>query len=146
MVTGLFGLFAASQGTDAGTVSSVAEPEPDDVLAALRDFVTRIDALDPAAPRQTELTMSGQGRQVLIRLSQPVARALVEALRGYHDPRDHGYCDHCGGRRLDDNFLCRDCGSPNGLFGQLIMERAARHTEPAALTDGSDERSRATGA
>ena len=66
-------------------------------------------------------------------LSAPVARALVEALRAYRDPRGRGRCDNCGGGRLDDNFLCGDCGRPSGLFGQLISELAARHTEQGAL-------------
>jgi hypothetical protein len=73
---------------------------------------------------------------VWLAISAPVARALVEALRNYHDPRDRGRCDHCGGRRLDDNFfLCLDCQRPNGLFGQLVMERAAGHGgNPAAIS------------
>ena len=102
---------------------------PDDVAAALADFVARIDALDPAAPRHGELTVRLGEAESRVTLSVPVARALVEALRAYHDPRDQGRCEHCGGRRLDDNFLCRDCGRPNGLFGQLIAERAARYAE-----------------
>lgn len=106
---------------------------PDDVLAAVRDFVARIDELDPAAPRQGELTLRLDGTESRVMLSVPVARALVEALRAYHDPRDHGECDYCGGRRLDHNFLCRDCGRPNGVFGQLVAERAANYTEPAAV-------------
>lgn len=106
---------------------------PDDVLAAIRDFVVRIDELDPAAPRQGELTVRLDGTESRMTLSAPVARALVEALRVYHDPRDHGRCDYCGGARLDHNFLCRDCGRPNGVFGQLVAERAAQYTEPVAV-------------
>ncbi|GII23124.1 hypothetical protein [Planosporangium mesophilum] len=106
---------------------------PDALLAALRDFAARIDALDPAAPLVGDLEVRLGGQQVRLTLRAPVARALVEALRAYHDPRDQGRCDHCGGRRLDDNFLCRDCGRPNGLFGQLLAERAARYTESEAI-------------
>lgn len=111
----------------------MAPPAPDDVLAALHDFVARVDALDPAAPPHGELVVALRGAESRVTLSAPVARALVEALRAYHDPRDRGRCDHCGGRRLDDNFLCGDCGRPNGLFGQLIAERAARHTGQAKV-------------
>ncbi|MEV1286293.1 hypothetical protein [Micromonospora sp. NPDC049679] len=104
---------------------------PDDVVATLRDFVDRIDAVDPAAAVLGEIEVRVAGDvavdKVRLTLTAPVARALVEALRGYHDPRDRGCCDHCGGRRLDDNFLCLDCHRPSGLFGQMIMERAARH-------------------
>lgn len=66
-----------------------------------------------------------------MRLSPGVARAFVEALRAYQDPRDRGSCDHCGGPRLDGNFVCADCGQPSGLFGQLLRERAARYEGPA---------------
>ncbi|RLK24051.1 hypothetical protein DER29_1944 [Micromonospora sp. M71_S20] len=111
-------------------------PAPDDVLAALRDFVARVDALDPGAPPQGEVVIGLRGAESRLALSAPVARALVEALRAYHDPRDRGRCDHCGGGRLDDNFLCGDCGRPSGLFGQLISERAARHTEQAEVPAG----------
>jgi len=77
------------------------------------------------------VSLGGQESRVTLRA--PVARALVEALRAYHDPRDRGRCDHCQGGRLDENFLCLDCGRPSGLFGQMLAERAARHTEPAAI-------------
>ncbi|WP_018215677.1 hypothetical protein [Salinispora vitiensis] len=109
-------------------------PVPDDVLAAVQDFVARIDALDPGAPPLGDLTICLGGRESRLALRAPVAWALVEALRGYHDPRDRGRCGHCGSPRLDDNFLCRDCGRPDGLFGQLLAERAARHAEPAAIS------------
>lgn len=118
------------------TVDPMSQTAPDDVLAVLRDFVARIDALDPAAPRQGELTVGLGDVESRMTLSTPIARALVQALQAYHDPRDQGPCDYCGGRRIDNNFLCLDCGQPNGLFGQLIAERAARHTEqrPVAAT------------
>jgi hypothetical protein len=97
-----------------------------DVTAALREFVERIDALDPGAPIAGSLRVEGQDEPLT--LTVPVAHALVEALRSYHDPRDRGTCDHCGGRRLDGNFVCADCGQGSGVFGQLLMERAARFT------------------
>jgi hypothetical protein len=102
---------------------------PDDVLAALREFTTRIDALDPAASPCADVEVRVGDRSLRLPLREPVARALVEALRSYHDPRDHGGCDHCGGRRVDANLICLDCGRPNGLFGQLLAERAARYAE-----------------
>ncbi|HEY0698019.1 MAG TPA: hypothetical protein VGD43_09440, partial [Micromonospora sp.] len=82
---------------------------------------------------QGELTVHLNGVESRMTLTTPVARALVEALRAYHDPRDQGRCDHCGGRRVDDNLLCLDCGQPNGLFGQLIAERAAQYAEQTAV-------------
>jgi hypothetical protein len=106
---------------------------PTDVLAAFAEFVARIDALEPDAPTHGALTIGLGGQESRVVLREPVARALVEALRAYHDPRDQGRCDHCGSPRLDANFGCRDCGRLSGVFGQLVAERAARHTEPAAL-------------
>jgi hypothetical protein len=106
-----------------------------DVVAALRDFVDRIDAVDPAAGAVGAIEVRGVDDELRLAFSVPVAHALVEALRNYHDPRDRGRCDHCGGRRLDDNFLCLDCHRPNGLFGQMIMERSARYGgDPAAIS------------
>jgi ribosomal protein S14 len=64
---------------------------------------------------------------VPLALSPEAARALVEALRSYRDPRDCGRCDQCGTGRLDDTFTCTRCGQPNGLFGELVRERLARH-------------------
>jgi hypothetical protein len=108
-------------------------PLPDDVLAALREFNTRIDALDPEASPWGEIEVRVGEQRVRLSLRVPVAVALIGALRDYHDPRDQGRCAHCGGPRLDDNFVCRDCGRPNGLFGQLVAERLAEYSESAAV-------------
>jgi hypothetical protein len=89
-------------------------------------FVERIGALYPSSDRSVEIHVDG----VPVVLSAAVGRALVEAMRAYHDPNDRGTCDHCGGRRLDHNFLCADCGHPSGVFGQLVRERAARYAGP----------------
>jgi hypothetical protein len=108
---------------------------PEVVLTALREFTARIDALDPGAKPCGDIEVRLGGETLRLTLREPVAMALVEALRNYHDPRDLGQCDYCGGPRLNENFLCLDCGRPNGLFGQMIAERAARYTEPAAIED-----------
>jgi hypothetical protein len=106
-----------------------------DVVAAVRDFVERIDALDPppGGPAVALLHIRAGQRQANLALSEPVARALATALRAYGDPRDRGRCEHCGGRRIDEHFLCLDCGRPNGVFGQIVLERAQRYTEPPQL-------------
>jgi hypothetical protein len=103
----------------------------DDLAAVLRSFAARIAELDPpGSPAVVELTVGGTP----LALSESAARALTEAVLAYHDPRDRGACDHCGSRRLDDNFLCADCMRPSGVFGQLIRERAARYDgAPPAL-------------
>ncbi|GAA1859311.1 hypothetical protein [Asanoa iriomotensis] len=90
----------------------------EDVRAAIDEFAARIDALAPG---------SGPPLTVSVTLSPAAAGALVEALRSYHDPRDHGTCDQCGSGRLDETFTCTACAQPNGLFGQLIRERLTRH-------------------
>jgi hypothetical protein len=100
----------------------------DELAVALRQFADRIAALDPpgAFAADIEVTVGG----VAVRLTQSGARALTEAMLAYHDPRDRGACDHCGSRRLDDNFMCADCMQPSGVFGQLLRERAARYEGP----------------
>jgi len=106
-----------------------------DVAAALREFAARIDAVDPGVG--PELTVD-------VTLSPATARALVEALRAYHDPRDRGACDACGSRRLDDNFLCAGCGAASGVFGQLIRERMARYEGPPGELPGRSSAAEST--
>jgi rubredoxin len=112
---------------------------PDQAASAVEEFVRRIDAFDPGAPAWGEISVRRGDEELRLTVRQPVADALVRALQAYHDPRDRGACDRCGGRRIDDNFLCRDCGHGNGLFGQMIMERVARHQgdEELASSDTS---------
>jgi hypothetical protein len=98
----------------------MSTPHSVDVLAALREFVARLDEVDDRAPEIGELTVGLGDESERLQLRVPVARALVEALRGYHDPRDRGTCAHCGTGRLDDDFVCRSCGIVNGLFGQTL--------------------------
>jgi hypothetical protein len=103
----------------------------DVVAQALREFNERLDVFDPApAPPVAEVRVG----DATIPLRAPVVRALAEALLRYQDPRDRGTCDHCGGPRLDDNFVCADCGRPSGVFGQLLAERVARYDPPAELS------------
>ncbi|MGI5244414.1 hypothetical protein [Dactylosporangium sp. CA-139066] len=99
----------------------------EEVVSALRQFAERIDVFDPApGPAVVEITVGDR----TVPMRAPVVRALAEALRAYQDPRDRGTCDQCGGPRLDDNFVCADCGQPSGVFGQLLRERAARYEGP----------------
>lgn len=107
-----------------------------DVGRALDEFVRRVGVFDgPAGATPGVGAVDGVELRVgdapPVRLSPGTARAFVAALRAYQDPRDRGSCDHCGGPRLDDNFVCADCGQPSGLFGQLLRERAARFEGPA---------------
>jgi len=88
--------------------------------AALAEFAARTDALAPGSGTPVSLTVS---------MSPEVARALVAALRSYHDPRDNGACDQCATGRLDETFTCVSCGQPNGVFGQMVRERLGRHRQ-----------------
>jgi hypothetical protein len=102
------------------------------LMSALGQFAARIAALDPpGSPAVVELTVGGTP----VALTGSATRALIEAALAYHDPRDRGACDHCGSRRLDDNFLCADCRQPSGVFGQLIRERAAHYEGPPPALD-----------
>jgi hypothetical protein len=105
----------------------------DEVLAAVETFVSRVHLLDPASPAAGTLTLQLGGRTSTMTITSSVASALAEALHAYHDPRDFGSCDYCPSGRLDENFLCLVCGRPNGLFGQMVAERAAGHREPPSL-------------
>src|SRR3954453_5936825 len=98
----------------------MSTPHSADVLSAVRDFVARLDELDTEAPVTGELTLGLGDASERLQLRLPVARALVEALHGYHDPRERATCAHCGNGRLDDDFVCRSCGIVNGLFGQTL--------------------------
>jgi hypothetical protein len=102
----------------------------DDVLRIVRDFVARIDQLDPEAAEVGELTLSWRDTTERVTIRRPVVRALTEALLAYHDPRDHGACEHCAGGRLDENFMCRSCGIVNGVFGQTLTQFVSRDDQP----------------
>jgi hypothetical protein len=112
-------------------------PGDDELVPALRDFVERTGAWETASGQHAapvEVAVRAGGRTETFVLAPGVAGALASALRAYHDPRDHGRCEHCGGVRLDDNLICVDCGHAHGIFGQLLMERAARYEgDPEAL-------------
>jgi hypothetical protein len=109
----------------------MSRTRPEDVLLTLRQFVDRIDQLDPGAPELGELELGWRGATDRVTIRPAVARALAEALAAYHDPRDYGACAHCGTGRLDSNFLCGDCGIVNGLFGQTLSHFVGGREQPA---------------
>jgi len=103
----------------------------DDVARILRQFAERIDRLDPDAPVLGELELGWRGATDRLTIRPAVARALAEALAAYRDPRDYGTCAHCRTGVLDSNFLCRDCGIVNGLFGQALSRFVGGREQPA---------------
>lgn len=106
------------------------------LIDTLRDFARRIGSLDTPEEGEpvTELRVSCDGVEETLSLSPSAVTALKHALEDYADPRDAGSCDHCGSRRVDRNFICLDCGQPNGVFGQLLLEHSERYPgDPQAL-------------
>src|SRR4051812_27354743 len=99
--------------------------EADELTSAVRDFVERIAALacGPDGPTPVQLDIGDAWQRTSFELTPAVAQAFAAALRAYHDPRDQGRCERCGGARLDANLICVDCGHPHGIFGQLLLER-----------------------
>ncbi|MFY1688115.1 hypothetical protein [Plantactinospora sp. WMMB782] len=110
-----------------------------DPADALREFVARVAPYDPdpTAPPVGVLDVRSAGEVGTIPLTPHLARALTEALAGYRDPADRGACAGCGGRRLDENLHCLDCGRLHGVLGQVIASRAeqVRLGHPAGPAD-----------
>lgn len=98
----------------------MSRTRPDEVLKLLQEFVHRIDQFDRDAPELGTLEISWRGETEKLTITQPVARALAEALLAHHDPRDNGACAHCATGRLDSDLTCRDCGIVQGVFGQTL--------------------------
>ncbi|MBB4958326.1 hypothetical protein [Micromonospora polyrhachis] len=110
----------------------MASAHVSDPLTALREFVERITPYDPDPAATVGTVGIDHGHESgEFRLTPHLARALVEALASYRDPADRGTCAGCGGRRLDDNLHCQDCGRLHGVLGAVIFERAERISEQA---------------
>jgi hypothetical protein len=104
---------------------------PLDPAAVVADFIDRVspyqpvDGDEPAAMLGVR-TASGEA---VFAVSDHVVRALCRALEAYRDPADRGHCADCGGRRLDENLHCLDCGRVHGIFGEVLAEHARRMNE-----------------
>jgi hypothetical protein len=101
---------------------------PFDPTAVVAEFIDAVSPYDPEpqAPPVAIVgvrTALGEG---VFPLSDHVIRAMCKALVAYRDPEDRGSCAGCGGRHLDENLHCRDCGRLHGVLGQVIAEHAAR--------------------
>jgi hypothetical protein len=101
---------------------------PLDPAAVLAEFIDRIAPYDPA-PDAVPVAVIGLrtafGEDVHA-MSDHVVRALCRALASYTDPDDRGRCMGCGGRKIDENLHCQDCGRLHGILGQVIADHARR--------------------
>lgn len=101
---------------------------PADPLAVVADFVDRVAPYDPApgGPPVAVVGVRTAGGAATFTLTDHVARALCRALGAYRDPADRGRCARCGGRRIDENLHCSDCGRLHGILGEVIAHQARR--------------------
>ena len=102
--------------------------EPFDPAAVVAEFIDRVAPFDPApdaAPVAVLGVRTALG-EATFTVGDHVVRALCKALASYRDPDDRGTCIGCGGRRLDENLHCRDCGQLHGILGQVIAQHARR--------------------
>ena len=102
--------------------------EPFDPAAVVAEFIDRVAPFDPApdaAPVAVLGVRTALG-EATFTVGDHVVRALCKALTSYRDPDDRGTCIGCGGRRLDENLHCRDCGQLHGILGQVIAQHARR--------------------
>ena len=109
---------------------------PLDPAAVIAEFIEAVAPYDPqpsAAPVAVLGLRTALGDRTFT-LSDHVIRAMCRALESYRDPEDRGNCIECGGRHLDENLHCRDCGRLHGILGQVIAEHARR----VAATDVTD--------
>lgn len=104
---------------------------PLDPAAVVADFISRVAHYDPApdAPPVAVLGVRTALGEATFAVSDHVVRAVCRALAAYQDPADRGTCTGCGGRRLDENLHCPDCGRLHGILGQVIAHHARRVAE-----------------
>jgi hypothetical protein len=101
---------------------------PIDPAAVVAEFIDAVSPYDPDPNARPVAivgvrTVLGEG---VFPVSDHVVRAMCRALASYRDPEDRGTCVDCGGRHLDENLHCRDCGRLHGILGLVIAEHAAR--------------------
>jgi hypothetical protein len=99
--------------------------DPAAVVAAFVDRVAPYDPVADAAPVAVVGVRTALGEAVFA-MTDHVLRALCRALEAYRDPEDRGTCTGCGGRHLDRNLHCRDCGRLHGILGEVIADHARR--------------------
>jgi hypothetical protein len=108
--------------------SVVEVTTPFDPAAVLAEFIDAVSPYDPQ-PQDEPVALIGVRTalgEAVFPMSDHVIRAMCKALVAYRDPEDRGSCVACGGRHLDENLHCRDCGRLHGILGQVIAEHARR--------------------
>jgi hypothetical protein len=101
---------------------------PIDPAAVVAEFIDAVSPYDPQ-PDAAPVAMLGVRTALgdtTFTVSDHVIRAMCKALAAYHDPEDRGTCVSCGGRHLDENLHCQDCGRLHGILGQVIADHARR--------------------
>jgi len=99
--------------------------DPAAVVAAFIDAVAPYDPHPEALPVAMVGVRTALGEGTFA-VSDHVIRAMCKALAAYRDPEDRGSCVGCGGRYLDENLHCRDCGRLHGILGEVIAHHARR--------------------
>lgn len=115
---------------------------PLDPAAVIAEFIDAVSPYNPnpdAAPVAVVGVRTALGEDVFT-MSDHVIRAMCRALASYRDPEDRGKCVECGGRHIDENLHCRDCGRLHGILGQVIAEHARRVAADGAAENPTDAR------
>lgn len=101
---------------------------PLDPAAVIAEFIDRVSPYNPHpdVPPVAVVGLRTAFGEDVFTLSEHVIRAMCRALESYRDPEDRGNCTNCGGRHLDENLHCRDCGQLHGILGQVMAEHARR--------------------
>src|ERR1700753_123492 len=91
-------------------------------------FIDAVAPYDPA-PEADPVAMVGVRTalgEAVFPVGDHVIRAICKALAAYRDPADRGTCVECGGRHLDENLHCPQCGRLHGILGEVIARHAQR--------------------
>ena len=115
--------------------SVVGVNTPFDPAAVVAEFIDAVAPYDPQ-PEARPVAVIGVRTalgEATFAVSDHVIRAMCRALASYRDPEDRGTCVGCGGRHLDENLHCQDCGRLHGILGEVI----ARHARRVAAEGGT---------
>jgi len=102
--------------------------EPLDPAAVFAEFIDRVAPYDPT-PDAMPVAVVGMRTalgEATFAMTDHVLRAMCRAVVSYRDPEDRGSCNGCGGRHLDENLHCEDCGRLHGILGEVIARHARR--------------------